>query len=122
MSRRIIDEAKKFLEQKANPVEVISYDKKANPIDAENHGCVARITVHEKTGLEKCEVRVCTRGIDSGLFFNPLNHHHDDLVRFDSHTGKLRFCWREVSRTSFDQYVQFLKSGNQAMLRMAQRS
>ena len=119
---RIIDDAKKFLEQKANPIKVVAYDKKANPIDSENHGCVARITTHEKTGLEKCEVRVCTRGIDSGLFFNPLSHLHEDLIRFDSHTGKLRFWWREVNRTSFDQYVQFLQNENQAMLRMAQRS
>jgi len=119
---RIADDAKKFLAQKANPVDVVAYDKKGGVIEPDSHGCVARVTVHEKTGLQKFEVRVCTRGLDTGLFYNPAAHHHDDLIRFDSHTGKMRFSWREVGKSSFDSYVEFLKTGNAALLRMAQRA
>ena len=119
---RIADDAKKFLDQKVNPVEVVAYDKRAGEIQPDDHGCVARVATHEKTGLEKYEVRVCTRGLDTGLFFNPQTHSHDELIRFDSHTGKMRFAWREVSKAAFDSYVEFLKTGNSALLRMAQRA
>lgn len=119
---KLSEDAKKFLSKKTNPVDVVAYDRKGGGVDPQSHGCVARVSIHEKTGLEKYEVRVCTRGLDTGLFYNPATHHHDDLIRFDSHTGKMRFSWREVGKEAFENYVDFLKTGNAALLRLAQRA
>lgn len=89
---------------------------------AESLDCVAKSLFFEETKSEKHYIRICSRGTESGLFFNPLVHGKGALHKKDEATGRDRFSFRAVSLASFNLYLQFLKSGNVSFLRNAQRN
>lgn len=117
-----MDEARKFLEKKDAGHQASGYDGAGREVDPQSSDCVAKSSVVEKTGVAKYFVRVCRRGIDTGTFYNPQIHPKAELIRFDGHTGRMRYDFTEVSRAAFDNYLAFLKTGNTALLRVAQRS
>ena len=118
----LIDDARKFLEKKDANHQSAGYDGAGREIDPSSSDCVAKCTVVEKTGVAKHFVRVCRRGIDTGTFYNPQVHPKAELIRFDGHLGRMRYDFAEVSQAAFDNYLAFLKTGNTALLRVAQRS
>jgi|APGre2960657404_1045060.scaffolds.fasta_scaffold44472_4 hypothetical protein len=116
------DDVLKFLVKKDVGQHSIGYDGAGSEVDSSSSDCVAKLVSIEKTGVIKHFVRVCRRGIDIGTFFNPQVHAKAELFRFDGSTGRMRYDFTEVSPVAFDTYVAFLKSGNTALLRIAQRN
>jgi hypothetical protein len=117
----IAEDAQRFLEKKDAAQQDSGYDGSGCSVGVESSECVAKCSVI-KTGVAKYFIRVCRRGIDTGTFYNPQVHSKAELVRYDAHTGKMRYHFTEVSQSAFDNYVGFLKTGNVALLRVAQRS
>lgn len=117
-----IGDTSKFLDKKDVGHQSTGYDGTGKEIDSSSSDCVAKLVTVEKTSVTKRFVRICRRGIDIGTFYNPQVHAKAELVRFDSHTGRMRYDFTEVSQVAFDNYVAFLKSGNTALLRIAQRN
>lgn len=104
-----------------NEQEIEAYDFAGKGTTSENKMCVAKKVSYKETNITKFFIKVCTHGMNSGLFFDPNNNYKEELGKFDNQTGRLRFTFKATSKESFDGYVKFLVSKNPSLLSNAQR-
>jgi len=101
---------------------VIGFDKNAKECDHENFLSLAKKSIDTDLKSEKFWVKVCTNGIDSGKIFDPSSNLTEDLKRFDNHTDKHRYSYKNVSRECFNFYISYLSTNNSSFLRNAERN
>lgn len=64
-----------------------------------------------------------TSGMDSGQLCNPNSPLYNPInqTKFHSETGKYHYEWKKVKEEIFELYLSFLKTGNVAYIRQAER-
>jgi hypothetical protein len=100
---------------------VIGYDKIGSECNAEDDISVAKKSIDEILNTEKFWIKICTNGINSGKFFDPSTNMLEELKRFDSYTGKLRYSYKLVNKECFELYLNYLKTKNNSFLKNAER-
>lgn len=100
---------------------IFGYDINGNNIDANDETSTAKKSIDESLDKEKFWIKICTNGINSGKFFDPSTNIIEDLKRYDSHTGRMRYSYKNVNKECFDLYISYLKTKNSSFLRNAER-
>lgn len=95
------------------------YDAAGSELAAGEPACVAKSSFNPDTKRTRFWVKAATYGRESGSFFNPCEHSLGG--RGNSRTSRPEFDWRTVTPAAFDMYIKFLRSGNPAHLRQAER-
>ena len=72
------------------------------------------------TGRKYYWIRQNTIGLFAGGFID-ITQHYEDLQSKNRQKGTLNYPFQKVSKVSFENYLEFLRCGNQAMLRVAER-
>lgn len=88
--------------------------------DSDN--CFCKQTVNKTTGTKRFYVKRAAFGPEGGKLYNPwsvFGVKNDHLKQRD---GRAAYSLKPVSQVSFYQYVEFLKTRNEAFLRSAERS
>lgn len=103
---------------------VNSYNSKGEEIKAEkidDKQVFCKRVCHQS--YAQCFIKAETFGISGGMFLNPTSMWFDSDRKNEtiSRTGKERFQFKKVSQEAFDLYIKFLKTGNVAYLRNAER-
>jgi hypothetical protein len=91
------------------------------PVGPDDPRCLAKRTANAATGEERFYVRSCTRGYQAGEMFNPATHAVAELHQENPALGRPQFEFRRVEKPAFAHYLSFLKTGNPASLRAAER-
>lgn len=96
----------------------ISTDGKT--VDPARPECIVKWIVDD-AGRTRYFIKHCTTGHRSPAFFNPQADDSDLLNQTNSSTGRPKYEFRAVGFEVFEYFLNFLKSGNIAFLRNAER-
>lgn len=102
---------------------VTGYTFGAKEIAPDDPDCIAKKSVEHGGGSARHWVKRATFGPDAGRLLNP---HSPDYPQFALHRvsrdrGLEQFEFKPVTPYCFAFYMEFLKSGNEAKLRQAER-
>ena len=101
---------------------IVGYDKDFKECNPEDLTSVIKKSYDDSLNTEKFWIKICTNGINSGKFFDPSTNMIEDLKRHDSHTGRMRYSYKTVSKECFELYVSYLKTKNSSFLKNAERT
>jgi hypothetical protein len=100
---------------------VIEFDYNGNEVEKNSKVSVAKNTKFLVTNTEKYFIKVCTAGLNSSKFFDPLKDLTEELKRHDVFAGRDRYSYKLVNKECFDYYLSYLKTKNVSLLRNAER-
>jgi hypothetical protein len=100
---------------------VIEFDYNGNEVEKNSKVSVAKNTKFLVTNTEKYFIKVCTAGLNSSKFFDPLKDLTEELKRHDVFAGRDRYSYKLVNKECFDYYLNYLKTKNVSLLRNAER-
>lgn len=107
----------------ADDILIVGYDKDGNrKTNDEVAGCFAVNILNQSKNTNKYLVKRGTRGNMGGKMLNILSPYYapgEESLRKDG-IPKYKFC--NVPENAFYYYVQFLKTKNEAFLRLAERA
>ena len=101
-------------EEAPNLPDAIDYNGKV--VNRDDPNCVAR-----QGDSGRCFARICTTGHMTATLFDPQSSDPAQLTQENRNTGRPRFEFRELTPESYASYVAFLRGGNPAYLRQAER-
>lgn len=101
---------------------VVGFDVDGNETNPENEESLAKKSFDQSLNSEKFWIKICTNGINSGKFFDPSTNMIEELKRFDSHTGRNRYSYKNVNKECFNFYISYLLTKNTSFLRNAERN
>ena len=102
-------------------ITVIEFDYNGNEVEKNSKISVAKNTKFLVTNTEKYFIKICTAGLNSSKFFDPLKDLPEELKRHDVFAGRDRYSYKLVSKECFDYYLNYLKTKNVSLLRNAER-
>lgn len=105
-----------------NEIVVTEFNCDGNVIDDGSKLSVAKNSKFLVTDTEKYFVKICTAGVNSSKFFDPLKDLPAELKRHDVYAGRDRYAYKPVSKECFDYYLNYLKTKNVSFLKNAERS
>lgn len=97
------------------------FDYNGNLTNENSKYSVAKSTKFLVTNTEKYFIKVCTAGLNSSKFFDPLKDLPEELKRHDVFAGRDRYSYKLVNKECFDYYLNYLKTKNVSLLRNAER-
>jgi hypothetical protein len=100
---------------------ITEFDYNGDIIEDNSKLSVAKNTKFLVTNTEKHFVKICTAGVNSSKFFDPLKDLTEELKRHDVFAGRDRYSYKLVSKECFDYYLNYLKTKNVSLLRNAER-
>jgi len=104
-----------------NEIIITEFDCDGNVLENNSKLSVAKTTKFLVTKTEKYFIKVCTAGLNSSKFFDPLKDLQEELKRHDVFAGRDRYSYKLVNRECFDYYLNYLKTKNVSLLRNAER-
>lgn len=104
-----------------NEVIINEFDCDGNIVEKNSKLSVAKQTKFLVTNTEKYFIKVCTAGLNSSKFFDPLKDLIEELKRHDVFAGRDRYSYKLVNKECFDYYLNYLKTKNTSLLRNAER-
>ena len=102
-------------------ITVIEFDYNGNEVEKNSKISVAKNTKFLVTNTEKYFIKICTAGLNSSKFFDPLKDLPEELKRHDVFAGRDRYSYKLVNKECFDYYLNYLKTKNVSLLRNAER-
>lgn len=88
--------------------------------DSDN--CFCKQTQNLTTGSKKSYIKRGTFGPEGGKLYNPWSVFGVKNDHMKQREGRVAFVFKQVPELAFKQYLEFLKTRNEAFLRNAQRS
>ena len=102
-------------------ITVVEFDYNGNEVEKNSKISVAKNTKFLVTNTEKYFIKICTAGLNSSKFFDPLKDLPEELKRHDVFAGRDRYSYKLVNKECFDYYLNYLKTKNVSLLRNAER-
>jgi hypothetical protein len=102
---------------KTRPDLAAAYAAGGEPVDPAHAACLAKAVPTASGGVR----HFVRRQAGGHGFFSPAEHEARELAGRHPVTGRDRWEWAAVGEDSFDLYVKFLRTGNAAHLRNAER-
>lgn len=116
---RVKFDPNEFLTAKAAPPKVTAarlyYDRDGNEVSSEDEAVAKRVK-------NSHYIRFCSQGRKANELFDPLTDQDEVLTKSTRSTGRLVWEFRDVSETSFDFYLKYLRGKNPANYNNARRS
>lgn len=98
------------------------FDHTGKPVDGKHWSCVARTLTNPVTKHKQYQARVCTTGGAAGELFDPAQSEISLLTANNTNTGREWYQFRDRTEESFNHYLAFLRTGNTAHRRRAERA
>lgn len=96
------------------------FNCRGEPIDPDSPLCVAKRVSAD--GMTTLQVKVNRALGRINQLFDPVTNKSADLNRSNNHLNQDHFIYFSVGPTAFEEYLQYLKTGQRVHLKMAQRS
>lgn len=105
-------------------VSTVAYGTSGAEVESTSAGALAKATTDNETGNARYWLKYATGGPDAGHLYNPQSptFNAGQARRFRPESGRAQYEFRRVTKESFDLYLRFLRTGNLANLRQAERA